>query len=232
MKRFYKTVSVEPSGDGYLITLDARRVKTPGKAELVLPTRALADAVAAEWEAQTEEIRPDSMHQTRLANTALDRVALRHEDVVAEVAAFAGTDLLCYRADEPAELAAAQDAQWTPFLAWAAERYGAPLKSTAGIMPVTQDSDVLGKFAAAVRGHDAFELTALHALTNGLGSLVLALGYMEGFSTLDTVWQASILDATHQEAIWGTDWEVEDKREKLHAELLAAAEFLSHLRNK
>jgi len=232
MKRFYKTVAVDGVDDGYVITLDGRLVKTPGRAQLVLPTRALAAAVAAEWNAQEGDILPDSMHQTRLANTALDRVAVRHEDVVTEVAAFAGTDLLCYRADEPAELVAAQDTQWNPYLAWAAERYGAALKSTAGIMPVSQDRRALEKLAAAVRGYDAFELTALHALTNGLGSLVLALAYMEGFSPLEAVWQASILDATHQEAAWGTDWEVEDKREKLHAELVAAAEFISHLRNK
>lgn len=232
MKRFYKTVAVDAVDDGYVITLDGRLVKTPGRAQLVLPTRALADAVAAEWNTQEEDILPDSMHQTRLANTALDRVAVRHEDVVMEVAAFAGTDLLCYRADEPAELVAAQDAQWNPYLEWAARRYGAALKSTAGIMPVSQDPAALETLAAAVRGHDAFELTALHALTNGLGSLVLALAYMEGFSPLEAVWQASILDATHQEAAWGTDWEVEDKRKKLHDELLAAAEFISHLRNK
>ena len=232
MKRFYKSVSVDAQSDGFTIALDGRVVKTPGRAHLLLPTHALAGAVAAEWDAQADEIKPDDMHQTRLANTALDRVALRHEDVVAEVAAFAGTDLLCYRADEPAELVAAQDAQWNPYLVWAAERYGAALKSTAGIMPVTQDMDALERLAAAVRGYDAFELTALHAFTNGFGSLILALAYMEGFSPLEAVWQASILDATHQEAAWGTDWEVEDKREKLHAELLAAAEFLSHLRNK
>ena len=172
------------------------------------------------------------MHQTRLANTALDRVALRHEDVVMEVAAFAGTDLLCYRADDPAELVTEQTRLWDPYLLWAAERYGTHLATTAGIMPVAQDAETLDKFAAAVRGHDAFELTGLHALTNGLGSLVLALAFMEGYSPLEAVWQASILDATHQEAAWGTDWEVEEKREKLHAELVAAAEFISHLRNK
>ncbi|WP_417451854.1 ATP12 family chaperone protein [Kordiimonas sp.] len=232
MKKFYKSVDVEAADDGHIITLDGRLVKTPGRATLVLPTRAVADAVAAEWDAQEDIIKPDEMHQTRLANTALDRVALRHEAVTAEVAAFAGTDLLCYRADEPAELASQQCALWDPYLAWAAQRYRAPLATTSGIMPVQQEAAVLDRYSAAVRGYDAFELTALHALTGGLGSLVLALAYMEGYSSLDAVWRASILDATYQETEWGTDWEVEEKREKLRNELLAAAEFISHLRNK
>lgn len=232
MKRFYKTVSVEAADTGHLVSLDGRVVKTPGKATLVLPTRALADAVAAEWDAQAEDINAESMHQTRLANTALDRVAMRHADVVAEVAAFGGTDLLCYRADEPEELAAKQRDIWDVYLQWAAQTLGAPLEVTAGIMPVAQDAAVLETLRGKVAGYDAFELTALHALTNGLGSLILALAYMEDQSPLEAVWQASILDATHQEEAWGTDWEVEEKRKHTHEELTAAAAFLSHLRNK
>ncbi|WP_262691227.1 ATP12 family chaperone protein [Kordiimonas aestuarii] len=232
MKKFYKTVSVEAAGNGYVITLDGRLVKTPGRATLVLPTQAMAEAIAAEWRAQEETVQPDTMHQTRFANTALDRVTKHHDAVVGEIAGFAGTDLLCYRAAEPAELVEMQQEVWDPYLKWAAERYGVALEVTSGIMPVRQDAEALEKYAAVVRGYNAFELTALHAVTSALGSLVLALAFLEDHSPLDAVWRASILDAVHQESNWGTDWEVEEKREKLHGELVAAAEFISHLRNK
>ncbi|NVJ97363.1 MAG: ATPase [Alphaproteobacteria bacterium] len=232
MKRFYKSVSVEAGETGFQVALDGRIVKTPGKAALVMPTRALAEAVAAEWEAQGDDIAPDTMPQMQYASTALDRVAPRHGDVAAEVAAFGGTDLLCYRADEPAELVARQAEVWDPYLMWASEDLGAALKVTAGIMPVAQDEAALDRLLGLVAGHDAFELTALHAFTNGLGSLILALAFMRGHSPLEAVWQASILDALHQEEAWGTDWEAEEKREKVHTDLVAAATFLSHLRNK
>ncbi|WP_417463320.1 ATP12 family chaperone protein [Kordiimonas sp.] len=232
MRKFYQSVGVEAADTGHVVTLDGRMVKTPAKASLILPTRALADAVAMEWDAQEDKILPDTMPQTRLASTALDRVAPRHSDVVAEVAAFGGTDLLCYRADEPEELIQRQNRVWNPYLEWAKAELGAPLRITSGILPVAQENASLEHLKARVAGHDAFELTALHGLTNALGSLVLTLAYMEGFSPLEAVWQASILDATHQEEQWGLDDEVAEKRAFQHADLTATAEFISHLRNK
>ncbi|NVJ71075.1 MAG: ATPase [Alphaproteobacteria bacterium] len=232
MKRFYKNVAVEAADTGHVVTLDGRLLKTPGKASLVLPTRQLADAVAAEWDAQSEDVLPDTMPQMQLASTAIDRVAPRHSDVVLEIAAFGGTDLLCYRAEEPQELVAKQVKQWDPYLAWAREHLGADLKVTSGIMPVSQEDDALAALMRHVAGHDAFELAALHRFTNGFGSLVLALAYMKDYSPLEAAWEASILDSLHQEEEWGTDWEAEEKRASLHADLLDAAAFLSHLRNK
>ncbi|WP_417462072.1 ATP12 family chaperone protein [Kordiimonas sp.] len=232
MRKFYQSVGVEAADTGHVVTLDGRMVKTPAKASLVLPTKALADAVAVEWDAQDEKIKPDTMPQTRLASTALDRVMPRHNDVVTEVAAFGGTDLLCYRTNEPADLMALQDRVWNPYLGWAATELGASLRVTNGIIPVAQEEKALERLKDRVAAHDAFELTALHSLTNGLGSLVLALAYMEGFSPLEAVWQASILDATHQEEHWGLDDEVAEKRAIQHADLTFTAEFISHLRNK
>ncbi len=232
MRKFYQSVGVEAADTGHVVTLDGRMVKTPAKVSLVLPTKALADAVAVEWDAQDEKIKPDTMPQTRLASTALDRVMPRHNDVVTEVAAFGGTDLLCYRTNEPADLMALQDRVWNPYLGWAATELGASLRVTNGIIPVAQEEKALERLKDRVAAHDAFELTALHSLTNGLGSLVLALAYMEGFSPLEAVWQASILDATHQEEHWGLDDEVAEKRAIQHADLTFTAEFISHLRNK
>lgn len=232
MRKFYQSVDVEAADTGHVVTLDGRTVKTPAKGLLVLPTKALADAVAAEWDAQGEKILPETMPQTRMASTALDRVRPRHGDVVAEVAAFGGTDLLCYRAEEPADLVEQQNRVWNPYLEWAKTELAASLNVTSGILPVAQDSDALERLRERVAGHDAFELTALHGFTNGLGSLVLALAYMDGFSPLEAVWQASILDAVHQEKKWGLDEEVAEKRAFQHADLMATAEFISHLRNK
>jgi len=217
---------------GHVVALDGKVLKTPGKAALVLPTRALADAVAEEWRAQTGEIDPETMPQTQFASTAIDRVMPQHSSVVAEVANFADTDLLCYRADEPDELVAKQARVWDPYLKWVQDALGAELRPTAGVMPAAQDPAALSKINAAIDAFDAFSLTAAHALTNGLGSVVLALAYLRDFAPLEAVWQASILDATYQERAWGVDDEAAEKRAKVHFELTAAAEFISHLRNK
>ncbi|WP_308909508.1 ATP12 family chaperone protein [Pseudokordiimonas caeni] len=207
MKRFYKAVAVEAGEGGFTIALDGHIVKTPAKATLVMPTETLAEAVAAEWAAQEETVKPDAMPLTRLANTALDRVALRMEEVAAEVVAFGGSDLLCYRADEPEELVARQAAVWTPYLDWARDALGAPLIVTSGIMPVLQPEASLVALRAEVAALDAHRLTALHGLTNGFGSLVLALARIKGFAGVDALWEAARLDETYQEEQWGVDEE-------------------------
>lgn len=232
MKRFYKDVAVEATEGGYQIALDGRVVQTPGKETLLMPTNALAQAVASEWRAQEDVINAEKMPQTRLANTVLDRVTPRLEAVAADIASFGGTDLLCYRAVDQDELEVKQETIWTPFLEWAENSLNAKLAVTAGIMPVEQDPEALGALAEHVRAHNAYELTALHEFTNGFGSLVLALAYMKEFATFDACWQASILDQTHQEELWGVDYEAEDNRALLLGDLTAACDFLSHLRNK
>ncbi|MEX0300088.1 MAG: ATP12 family chaperone protein [Kordiimonas sp.] len=232
MKRFYKDVSVEALDGGYQVQLDGRVVKTPGKETLSMPTEALADAVAEEWRKQGEKIDTESMPLTRLANTVLDRVSPRFEAVANDIAAFGGTDLLCYRAVDQDELEAKQAATWNPYLEWAEDRLGAKLVVTSGIMPVAQDKGALDQLAAEVDAFDAYELTALHEFTNGFGSLVLALAYMKNFKDFEACWQASILDQTHQEELWGVDYEAEDKRALLLRDLKATCDFLSHLRNK
>ena len=232
MKRFYKDVSISAADGGYLVELDGRVVKTPGKETLLIPTKALADAVAAEWQEQSEEINPDSMPLTKLANTALDRVLPRFDAVAAEIANFAGTDLLCYRTDEPADLVEHQNEIWNPYLIWAEEAFGVKLDVTDGIMPITQPAGSLEAIGGAVFAHDAFELTALHEFTNGFGSVILGLAYMREFAPFEDLWLASILDQQHQEETWGEDYEALEKKEKLLADLNAACEFLSHVRNK
>ena len=232
MKRFYKEVAVEAAGTGYAILLDGRQVKTPGKETLVVPTEALAATVAEEWKKQGEDIDTATMPITKLANTALDRVQPRMDEVASDICAFGGTDLLCYRADEPAELIERQNQVWNMYLDWAKDTFGAALVTTSGIMPINQSDDALTALVAQVADLDAFELTALHEFTNGFGSLVLALAYIKDFAPFEALWEASLLDQLYQEEQWGTDYEVIEKREVLRADLDAACTFFSQVRNK
>ena len=232
MKRFYNEVTVAATEGSYVIELDGRIVKTPGKETLTVPTFALVETVAEEWRAQGDDIDVNTMPVTKLANTALDRVQPRFEAVAADIANFAGTDLLCYRADEPAELAVRQNNVWNPYLDWTESTLSAKLVTTDGIMPIRQSDAAIKAIAGAVNACDPFELTALHEFTNGFGSVVLALAYIKEFAPFEAVWEASVLDQAYQEEQWGEDYEAIEKKEKLLADLKVACQFLSQVRNK
>jgi chaperone required for assembly of F1-ATPase len=229
MRRVYKKASAEPADGGWGIALDGRRLRTPGGNPLTLPSAALAEAIAAEWEAQEGAIRPASMPLFRLAATAIDRTAVQRHLVTAEAANYAGTDLVCYRADHPPALIARQEAAWQPLLDWAAGRYDAALNVTSGIVPERQPPATLKAFAAAVAAHDDFRLTALHALTGACGSLVIALALAEGRLDADAAFAASQLDETFQIEAWGEDAEAAKRRRALAADIAASARFLSLL---
>ncbi|MGN0931703.1 ATP12 family chaperone protein [Falsigemmobacter intermedius] len=225
-KRFWKEARVEAVEGGFQVMLDARAVKTPAKAPLILPTRAMAEAVAAEWDAQQGEIRPETMPVTRSANAAIDKVTHQFDAVLDMLAEYGGTDLLSYRADGPAELIARQAAHWDPLLDWAAERYDARLKVTSGVIPVAQDAAALARLKAALGAFDAFEMTALHDLIGISGSLILALAVAEGRITLPEAWAASRIDEAWQAEQWGADEEFEIKEGKRREALEHAARFL------
>lgn len=207
-KRFWKEATVaEAAAGGFQVLLDARLVKTPAKAPLVLPTRAMAEAVAAEWNAQEGEVKPATMPVTRSANAAIDKVTPQFDAVVAMLADYGGTDLLSYRAEGPADLIARQVAAWDPLLDWAEERYGARLKTTSGVIPVAQDPAALARLKAALTAHDAFEVTALHDLIGISGSLILGLAVAEGRIDVPQAWAASRIDEAFQAEQWGADEE-------------------------
>jgi chaperone required for assembly of F1-ATPase len=229
MKRVYKSVSVRSVDGGWGVSLDGRTMRTPGKNELILPTEALAAAIAAEWDAQQGEIRPATMPLTRLAATAIDRTAPQRSSVVDEVAGYAGTDLVCYRADEPPALAARQQAVWQPLIDWATARYDAALAVTRGIVPIRQSATMLAIFAAVVARQDDFRLTALLGVTAACGSLVIALALLEGRLDAATAFAASQLDETFQIEAWGEDSEATLRRRTLAADIDAAARFLQLL---
>ncbi|MCB6180035.1 ATPase [Rhodobacter sp. Har01] len=207
MKRFWTKATANPAPGGFAIALDGRPVKTPAKAPLVVPTAGLAQAIAAEWNAQTGAVRPETMPFTRTANSAIDKLAKQHPEVVALLADYGGSDLLCYRAGHPAALAARQATVWDPILAWAADSLGAPLAVTEGVVPVAQPAASLQALKARIDALDPFRLAAFHDLVAIPGSLVLALAVTHGRIAPQAAWDASRIDEDWQIADWGADEE-------------------------
>ena len=224
-KRFWTTVDVEEHEDGYAVTLDKRLVKTPAKVTLKTPTRALAEALAKEWDAQEDVVRPASMPFTRMANSAIDKVVPQQGGVCSEVAGFGGSDLICYRADAPEGLVAVQAKAWDPLVDWSATALSAPLRITSGVIPVAQPEESLVALAARVEAATAFELAALHDLTSLSGSLVIGLAAAEGWGDPDDLWSRSRTDELWQIAQWGPDEEAEATAELKRQAFLHAFEF-------
>jgi chaperone required for assembly of F1-ATPase len=205
MKRFYKEVSVSSDANGFGILLDGRGIKTPAKAPLLLPARALADAVAGEWAIQGETIEPKSMPLTRHANSVIDRIIPQRAAVIDEISKFGGSDVICYGATDPADLAALQLETWTPLRDWARAALGANLKATAGVSPITQSDVAMEALKAAVTSHDDWQLSALHEAVSITGSLVIGLALSHGRVTAPEAWSAGQLDELFQVARWGED---------------------------
>jgi chaperone required for assembly of F1-ATPase len=230
MKRFYKSAEAVSAGESFGISLDGRLVKTPGRRDLILPSAALAAAIATEWNTPQGDVRPAEMSLTRIANTAIDRVMPQRPAVVQQIAGYAGTDLVCYRATRPPELASRQQSIWQPLVDWAVLRYDAPLEVTVGVIPITQPPASLHALAAAVGQHDDFALAALHLATAACGSLIIALALVERRLDADEAFAASQLDESFQIEAWGEDIEQAQRRQSLAGDISAAAQFLSLLR--
>lgn len=231
MKKFYKSVTLgAPEGEGgAALLLDGRPVKTRGRQTLALPTQALGEAVADEWRAQEAEIVPESMPMTRLANTAIDGVQGNEAAVADDIATFAGTDLLCYRADGPDGLVTLQSARWDPPLRWAESRFG-PFQLAEGVMHVDQPEETIEGFRASLAGLSPFELTAIHIMTSLTGSALLALAVAEKEMTPDEAWEAAHVDEDWQVRQWGEDHEAAERRATRKSDFDTAARMLALLR--
>jgi chaperone required for assembly of F1-ATPase len=228
MRRFYKAVAVAEQGGGFAVLLDGKPVKTPAARLLVAPTAPLAERIAEEWRAQGERVRPATMPLTQLLNTALDRLAQARlrRDAVAEIAGYAATDLVCFRAREPATLAARQAAAWQPLLDWLAERYGARLEVTEGLSTPRHSPEALARIEAVVAAADPLRLAALHVATGALGSVVIALALAERRLEAEAAFRAAFLDDLYQIEAWGEDAEAMERLARIRAEVAAAAEFM------
>ncbi|WP_428513350.1 ATP12 family chaperone protein [Roseovarius sp.] len=224
-KRFWKEAAVVEDEGGYGIRLDGRPVRTPAKAAMIVPTRPLAEAVAAEWDAQEDLIQPGTMPVTRSANAAIDKVRHQHAEVADMLAGYADTDLLCYRADSPDSLVQRQAEAWDPLLDWAEARYGARLVPVAGVMHRPQETGALAQFSAEVHAMDNFTLTAFHDLVGLSGSLVIGLAALEDARPAEDLWELSRLDERWQEEQWGIDEEARAVEAVKRAEFLHAKRF-------
>ncbi|MEQ6248975.1 ATP12 family protein [Sulfitobacter sp. HNIBRBA3233] len=206
-KRFWKAADVVEHPAGYSVALDGRPVKTPAKRPLAVPTRAMAEAIALEWDAQEKEIKPHTMPVTKTANAAIDKVAVQKQEVVEMLAAYGDSDLLCYRADRPEELVARQAEIWDPMLDWAHQALGARLEPRVGVMHQPQDPAALEVLHSHTARLDSFELAAFHDLVSLSGSLVLGFAAAQQVRPADEIWRISRLDEIWQEEQWGEDEE-------------------------
>lgn len=228
-KRFYKTASVtEDNG----IALDGRPVRTPLKQLLKLPTRALADAIAKEWDGQGDTIDPAAMILTKLANTAIDRVADDQQRIADEIVKFVGTDQVSYRAHEPEGLVARQAEHWNPVIDWAMAQLDAPFVTTTGIVHRQQPSEALSAFARHVQRLDPWTLTALHNLATITGSALIAAMLAEGALDRESAWRAAFVDEDWESELWGKDEEAMKRRAALRREFDACVDFLELARQK
>jgi len=225
LKRFWATVTTEPRDGGHTVLLDGRQVKTPGKTPLIVPTEAMARAIAAEWDAQQGPVRPDTMPFTRSANSAIEKVAPQFDEVVGLLAAYGETDLLCYRAHSPVELVDRQAAAWDPLLDWAATTLETPLIATHGIVHVTQPEASVARLHALTAALSPFQIAAFHDLVSLPGSLILGLAVTHDRLTADEAWTISRIDETYQAELWGEDEEAVSLAETKRLALLHAARF-------
>jgi chaperone required for assembly of F1-ATPase len=231
-KRFYKEATVGEGGqNGYVVLLDGKQIFTPARKPLNAPTRALAEALAAEWNAQKDEIDPARMPLTRLANALIDAVAEKPDAVAAEIEKYLGSDLVCYRAETPAGLIERQARHWDPVLAWAQRTLGARFALGAGVVHVKQPDDAIASARAAIPRaadsmKDIWRLGAISSITALTGSALLALALAAGAIDVEAAWSAAHVDEDWQMVQWGRDEIALARRDFRYAEMQAAAKVL------
>jgi chaperone required for assembly of F1-ATPase len=227
-KRFYAHAGVAEGPDGFAITLDDKPVRTPSGRALAAPMRAIADAIAAEWETQQEFIDPLTMPFTRFANSVVDAVVERVDAVADDVAKYLGSDLLFYRAGHPEALVAREAALWDPVVFWAADTLGAHFILAEGIVHVRQPEPAIAAARAAFPA-DPWSIAALHVVTTVTGSALLALALLHGVRDPDQVWVAAHVDEDWNIEKWGIDEEVAARRAARLVDFRAAARILGNL---
>jgi chaperone required for assembly of F1-ATPase len=229
-KRFYENVAVEEREGRFAVLLDGRTVRTPGRAELALPTRAAADLVAAEFDRQVEIIDPTDMPVLRLANSAIDGVSTNAEAVLEDILSYAGTDLVCYRADTPSELVELQSRMWNVYTDWARRQLGARFILAEGVMHVAQAPEAIISLRAHLEKRaDPFRLSALHVLTTLTGSALIAAALEADGVTSEDAWAAAHLDEDWNIHLWGEDAEAAQRRANRKRDFDAAVALLRAL---
>lgn len=229
MKRFWKQAEAVREGGGWGIALDGRPVRTPKRAPLVVESEALAEAIAEEWNAVGEDIDPTRMPLTGIANAAIDIAGADPVAFAEPIAAYAESDLFCYREGRDPALQAEQIAGWNPLLAWAEQRYGIEFALAEGVLPIEQPDPTIAALREAVLSHDPFRLAPLTLLVTIGGSLVAGLALIEKAFASAELWDAVSLDELYQERRWGADSEAQKARARREADWHNAARFLELL---
>jgi chaperone required for assembly of F1-ATPase len=227
-RRFYEVAAVRDDPAGFAVTLDGRPIRTPARRALAAPRRLLAEAIAAEWQAQSEFIDPAGMPMTRLANTIIDGVAAAEDEVAGEIVRYLGSDLVCYRATAPQGLVARQSRHWDPILAWAQATLGADFATVQGVIHVSQPDGAIARAGAAIP-RDPWRLGAIHAVTTLTGSAVIALALARGDVGLEAAWAAAHVDEDWNMELWGRDELGLKRRAYRFAEMAAAARVLAEM---
>jgi len=227
-RRFYASAVVGEADKGFAVLLDGRPAKTPAQQPLVAPTKALAEAIAAEWANQHDVIDPAHMPLTRLSNSILDGVAKTTAPVASQVAAYLDSDMVCYRADAPEGLVARQAAQWDPIIAWARDGLGAAFIVAHGVMFVAQPDQALRQARAAIPA-DPWRLGAVYTITTLTGSALLALAVLRRRLDVDQAWRAAHVDEDWNMELWGRDELGLQRRGYRFAEMTAAARVLAEM---
>ena len=229
-RRFYSEVTTKDEGEGVALLLDGKRVRTPRKAQLVLPNTALAQAVADEWREQGERIDPATMPFTRLANSVIDGVTGREAAVIDDILTYANSDLVCYRGEGPKGLVSLQTGHWDPIVAWAKQDLGAPMRLAEGVMHVEQPRVSLDAIRGRLEGFNSWSLAVLHVMTGLSGSALLALAVALGRLSPEEAWDAAHVDEDWQIGQWGEDEEAKERRANRRRDFAAAARILELLR--
>jgi chaperone required for assembly of F1-ATPase len=228
-KRFYATTNVAPADGGFAVTLDGKTIKTPSGRVVAIPSRTIAEAVAAEWDAQGDTIDPLTMPMTRFANSVVDAVVDRVDIVRDDVAKYFATDLLFYRAGHPEALVAREAQHWDGVLFWAADALGAHFILAQGIIHVSQPEQAIAAARDALP-HDPWSVAALHVVTTLTGSALLALALHRGERDADQVWSAAHVDEDFNREQWGDDEEVVARRTARRLDFDAAVAILNALK--
>jgi chaperone required for assembly of F1-ATPase len=229
VKRVYAQVDTAAVAGGHQVRLDGRPLKTPRRRPLVAPTAALAEIVAGEWAAQGETVDVDGMRLSRLATTAVDLMPERRDDALAQVVDYVATDLLCYRATHPPELAALQARHWDPPLAWLAATHALRLEVTTAMTPLPPRAEAVAGVRRLLDELADWPLVGLHALTTATGSVVLALMVQAGALTGAAATEAALVDERFERARWGDEADALAREGRLIADVAAAERFLAAL---
>lgn len=229
-KRFYKEVRVGELEDGYQVLLDGRSIKSPAKKAILIPNRALAEALVVEWDAQVDKINPATMPLTRLANSTIDGVEDARGAMIDEIVSYLGNDFICYPASHPERLVALQKEHWQPVLDWAERALGGRFVQASGILAVEQ-SPVMGETLRGLWADlDKFQLAAVHSIMTITGSALLAFAFWDGFLAKDAMWQAAMVDEDWNMEMWGEDDEATKRRVFRKADIDAACMVIDSFR--